>query len=96
MDSELTGRLTALLNEAQQAHGQYEATELSGVFDEEWPQWYGSYIAEHGLAAILDRDIPADRLGAHLAKAYAEFEAADPTPDESWAEFIASRWPAEL
>ncbi len=96
MDSEQTGRLTTLLNEAEQAHAGYEAIELNGVPDAEWAAWYGSYIADHGLAAILGHDAPADRLGAHLATAYAEFEAADPTPDESWAEYIARRWPAEL
>ncbi len=96
MDSEQTGRLTALLNEAQQSHGRYEATELNGVFDEEWPQWYGAYAVEHGLAEILGHDVAADRVGTHLANAYAEFEAADPKPDESWAEYIARRWPGEL
>lgn len=96
MDSEQTGRLTALLLEAQQAHGRYEATELNGVFDEEWPRWYASHAVEHGLAEVLGRDAAADRVGEHLARAYAEYEQVDPKPDGTWAEYIANRWPDEL
>jgi hypothetical protein len=96
MDSERTDRLAALLLEAQQAHGKYEATELNGVFDEEWPQWYASYAVDHGLAQILGREVAEERVGRHLATAYAEYEQVDPKPDGTWATYIAERWPEQL
>lgn len=96
MDQERTARLTTLLNEAQQAHGKFEATELNGVFDEEWPRWYASYAIGHGLAEILGREVTVERVGDHLATAYAEYEGVDPKPDASWAEYIAQHWPDEV
>lgn len=96
MDQTQTERLTELLNEAQRAHGSYEATELKGVFDEAWPQWYGAYAVDHGLSDILGREVTADSAGDHLGRAYAEYESADPKPDATWAEYIAERWPADL
>jgi hypothetical protein len=36
--------LTRLLKEAEAAHGKYEAEELGGERDEDWPAWYAEYI----------------------------------------------------
>jgi hypothetical protein len=36
--------LTALLREAEEAHGKYEKEELGGVRDEEWAPWYAEFI----------------------------------------------------
>ncbi|MGI8657799.1 MAG: hypothetical protein ACR2K4_03380 [Candidatus Limnocylindria bacterium] len=96
MESNQTDRLTALLNEAQRAHGTYEATELNGVFDQEWPQWYAAYAVEHGLGEILGHDVTADAAGAFLTRAYAEYEQTDPKPEASWAEVLAPRMLNEL
>jgi hypothetical protein len=35
-----------LLKETAAAHGRHEADELGGVFDEEWPEWYSTYLAD--------------------------------------------------
>ena len=35
----------AALRLAAQAHGDYEATELRGVYDPEWPGWYADHMA---------------------------------------------------
>jgi hypothetical protein len=44
-DTDLTNeKLTALLREAEAAHGKYEAEELGGVRDEEWAAWYAEFI----------------------------------------------------
>lgn len=96
MDHVQTSRLTDLLNEAQRAHGEYEATELNGVFDEGWPQWYGAYIVDHGLSETVGQNVTAEQAAAHLASAYAEYERADPKPVATWAEYIARGWPDEL
>ena len=44
--------IEALLAEAEQAHGTYEATVLQGVYDQDWPRWYAGYAVEHGVAEI--------------------------------------------
>ena len=36
--------LTRLLREAEAAHGKYEAEELGGERDEEWPAWYAEFV----------------------------------------------------
>jgi len=41
--------VTALLKETEAAHGAYETNVLGGVFDEEWPAWYATYLLDHGL-----------------------------------------------
>ncbi len=38
--------LTALLREAEAAHGVYEREELGGVRDEEWAAWYAEFIVK--------------------------------------------------
>jgi hypothetical protein len=40
----LRQRLAILLREAERAHGDYE--KALGHRDDEWPDWYASYIAE--------------------------------------------------
>lgn len=95
MDQAQTTRLTELLNEAQRAHGTYEATELNGVFDEAWPQWYAEYMVDHGLADIVGRYVTAEQAADHLASAYAEYDRTDPKPDTTWAEYVARVWPDE-
>ena len=32
------------LKRAAAAHGIYEKTELGGVYDENWPQWYAQHM----------------------------------------------------
>ena len=38
--------LLRLLKETAAAHGKHEAEELGGVFDEEWPEWYSTYLTD--------------------------------------------------
>lgn len=44
--------LKALLIDAATAHGHYEADELGGVHDNEWPSWYAAHMAR----ALRDAD----------------------------------------
>ncbi len=88
--------IQALLVEAEQAHGVYEGTELNGVYDQEWPRWYAAYAVEHGIGALVDRDVTTEQLAAFLASSYAELEQADPKPAEPWATYTARRIAAEL
>ena len=88
--------INALLVETQQAHGAYEAAELNGVYDQDWPRWYAAYAVEHGISAVAEHDITADELAAFLAKSYAELQQTDPSPAEPWAAYAARRIAAEL
>jgi hypothetical protein len=96
MADDRVASITALLVEAEQAHGVYETTELNGVYDQEWPRWYAAYAVEHGISAMAERDITTDALADFLASRYAEFEGTDPRPAEPWATSIARRIVAEL
>jgi hypothetical protein len=88
--------VAALLAEAQQAHGVYEATELNGVYDREWPRWYAGYVVDHGIGDLLGRDVDADRLADLLEAGYAEFERLEPSPAESWSDYLGRRIADEL
>ncbi|MDB5541513.1 MAG: hypothetical protein JWQ89_3240 [Devosia sp.] len=44
----LTEVLLAALKGAAKAHGAYEAKELGGVYDDNWPQWYAEHMT-HAL-----------------------------------------------
>lgn len=84
--------VTALLIEAESAHGTYEALDLGGVYDQDWATWYAEYAIEHGLSEILGHATPLDRVGPLLATAYAEFERLDPRSDRAeWAAHLARR-----
>jgi hypothetical protein len=40
----MTSVLLDALKLAAEAHGVHEATELGGVFDEKWPEWYAEHM----------------------------------------------------
>ena len=80
-----------LLAETEAAHGAYETAELNGAYDEQWPAWYADYAVDHGMGGLLGREVTADELGQQLQSAWADFQAADPHPEEGWVVFIARR-----
>lgn len=45
MEPTETDILRDALRRAAEAHGVYEAEELGGVYDEDWPQWYAEHMA---------------------------------------------------
>jgi len=83
--------IETLLAETEAAHGAYETTELNGVYDEQWPQWYAAYAVDHGIGAVLERDVTAGELAGILATAYQDFQATDPGPTDSWSTYVARR-----
>ena len=88
-DRQRIDALEALLAEAETAHGAYESIELNGVYDEEWPQWYAAYAVEHGIGALVDREIDPSELAETLAARWREFQATERA--EPWARYIARR-----
>ena len=81
--------VAALHEQARAAHAVYEERELSGVYDERWPEWYAAYLVERGLGDVLGRPISAGDLGGLLARCDADYKAA--RPDEAWPAFYARR-----
>jgi hypothetical protein len=83
--------IAALLETTERAHGEYETTELNGVYDQDWARWYAAYAVEHGIGELTGREIGVDELANALTEGFAAFEATDPRPAEGWAAFIAER-----
>lgn len=90
------GAVTELLVRAEEAHGVFEATELNGVYDQDWPRWYAAYAVEHGIAALVGHAVSSEELAQLLARSNVELERADPTPSQPWAAYTARRIIAEL
>ena len=59
----LTAVLVDALKDAAKAHGVYEARELAGVYDDNWPQWYAEHMTRTlGEAGYrLSRSDPAGK-----------------------------------
>lgn len=51
--------LLELLTAAAAAHGIHEETELGGVYDENWPEWYADHMAAALAARGLSFTAPA-------------------------------------
>lgn len=90
MSADRISALEALLSETETAHGAYEAADLGGVYDQDWPAWYAAYAVDHGIGAVLGRDVTANDLAATLARAYAEFEQTSPKV-EPWQAYVSRR-----
>lgn len=96
MEADRIDSVNALLVQAEEAHGTFEATELNGVYDKEWAGWYAAYAVDHGLGELLGHAVTPDQLAQVLATSYAEFEQIDPKPSEPWGAYTARRIAAEL
>lgn len=91
MTTQPTDALEQLLVATEAAHGVYETTELDGANDQAWPRWYADYAVDHGIGPLVGRGIASDELADLLTRAWAQFGALDPRPDEPWASWTA-RW----
>jgi hypothetical protein len=85
-----------LLERAKEAHGEYERTELDGVYDEDWPRWYAHYVVDNGLSDMLGRSVAADEVAALFTKSWAEFSATVFEAEEAWTIYTARRMIEEL
>ena len=78
-----------LLLRAKAAHGEYERTELGGVYDEQWARWYAQFIVDNGLADVLGRQISPEEMTTLLRASWEEQQRS--APDETWERFTATR-----
>ena len=91
MTTDRIDALDALLVETEAAHGVYETTKLNGVYDQDWPRWYAEYAVDHGIAALLGREVSADEVARAMATSFDEFKQIDPRPTDPWSTWIARR-----
>jgi hypothetical protein len=96
MPTDRIDAIEALLVQAERAHGAYEAAELNGVYDQDWPRWYATYAVDHGIGDLIGRIVTVDELAEFLSSRTAEFDQAEPRPTQPWADHIARRIAAEL
>ena len=91
MPAETETSIVQLLADAGAAHGDYEATVLGGVYDENWSGWYAAYLLEHGLPALLPHaaNLGADGLGAVLKQLDADYRREQPQGE--WPAYYAAR-----
>jgi hypothetical protein len=59
-DPDTTAILLDLLKRAAAAHGIHEKTDLGGVYDNDWPQWYAAHMTK-ALADAGYRIVKADK-----------------------------------
>ncbi|MEO8393638.1 MAG: hypothetical protein ABI700_11670 [Chloroflexota bacterium] len=86
--------ITQLLEQAGQAHGRYEQTELKGVYDQQWPRWYAGRVVEQGISALLDHAVTVDQVAAFFTASYADYQRDKIT--DAWSAYTARRMQAEL
>jgi hypothetical protein len=72
-----------ILNEASTAHHEYERTELKGVRDKDWAEWYFGYAILHGITKYVRLFNKTSGLVEYLNNL-----AANP-PEMTWARFAA-------
>ena len=89
--TERASAIEDLLVRAERAHGAYEATELNGVYDAEWPRWYATWAVENGINEVLSRPVAADELAGLLASTWDDLQATEPMSPDSWSTFAARR-----
>ena len=96
MSADMTAAVEALLARTQAAHGDYETTQLNGVYDEAWPQWYAEHAVAHGLGDLLGRPIDVEELAAFFTSAWDEAKRAGVEPSEPWRTSTAREIVAKL
>jgi len=94
MAGDRVDEITQLLEQAGQAHGKYEQTELKGVYDQGWARWYAGYVVEQGISALLDHAVTVDQVTKFFTDSYVDYQRDKIT--ESWAAYTARRIQAEL
>ncbi len=77
----------SLLRRAGAAHGVYETTELNGVYDESWADWYADWVLANGMNNLLGTDFTPEQFSRILTEINEAHQQAN--TGESWAQFTA-------
>lgn len=81
--------LIDLLQRTGSAHGEYETTELNGVYDDAWADWYADWAIGKGLNNFLGTSFSTAEFSRVLTDLNEELKKA--TTEEGWAQFTARR-----
>lgn len=80
-------KLSVLLQQAKEAHQQFEKMELGGQFDEQWPAWYADYLVTSGLPGLIGNEPDVDQLASQLNEIVQRHQAERTA--ENWADYTA-------
>ncbi len=83
----VTQKLSELLQQAKDAHAQFEKVELGGQYDEQWAAWYADYLVTSGLPGLLGHEPDIDQL-SNLINEIIQRHKAERTA-ENWADYTA-------
>ncbi len=83
----LLQKLSLLLQQAKEAHQQFEKVELEGQFDEQWAAWYADFLVTSGLPGLLGSEPDVDLLASQLNE-ISQRHKAERTA-ENWADYTA-------
>jgi hypothetical protein len=90
MTQDMIDALASLLSQAGAAHGVFEESELRGVYDQSWPDWYAGWLIEHGLGGHLPRPLDWAALALFLKGCDEAYKRE--RPSEAWPSFYARRF----
>jgi len=76
-----------LLRRTGAAHGVYETTELNGVYDEAWADWYADWALSNGINNLLGTDFTLEQFSRILTEINQAHKQTD--RPEDWASFTA-------
>ncbi len=86
-DQQRHAELVRRLNDAKEAHFQFQETELGGVYDQQWSDWYARFLLDQGWNRLFTREWNAEQLAEALRRADVEQRAN--APDAKWQEYYA-------
>lgn len=89
MPQSVLKQITDLLKRAKEEHGEYEASVLNGVYDQEWDLWYASWLVEHGINDLLNVDLQSSDLATLLSDLYKQYQDSGEPGD--WADYVAGQ-----
>jgi hypothetical protein len=82
-------KVADLLSEASAAHNAYEQRELGGVYDQQWPSWYATYLVEHGIGELIDKAITTEKLAQLLTEYDTNYRTEH--RQEAWPDYYAAQ-----
>jgi hypothetical protein len=92
--SHMQQAVEALLAQTGSAHDVYEKNQLNGVYDQNWPDWYATYLLQNDLNDLLGTSLRAEQLSGMLRQYDRDFKQDH--PGVNWAQFYAARLLAQM
>jgi hypothetical protein len=89
---QLVSQIEVMLAQVENAHGRYEAVDLGGKRDEQWPEWYADYLVEHGFLELFPAGDVRTRIASRLDGLLSELNTRQQAeaPSEQWTTYYAA------